>query len=163
MCAGKYEVCHMTLVSFIIIFGEKNASALGTSGGLFLTKMWCLFCFNNWKLSSFQATGGIIIFCSVLVASILSLYRGKAMAGKSMEVLNPLLSPTQTSWLHLCLHWAWLSSSQTLNQHFKLILFPTIYTVLFVTSTTRFLFETLPCKLQVVQWSILLAHSPVLD
>lgn len=29
----------MTFMSFIIILGKKNASALGTSGVLFLTKM----------------------------------------------------------------------------------------------------------------------------
>lgn len=44
--------------------GEKNASALGTSGVLFLTKMWCLFCFllTTEKSLSFQATGGLILF-----------------------------------------------------------------------------------------------------
>lgn len=86
MCAGKFEVSHMTFMSFIIIPGEKkNTSAHGTSGVLFLIKMGCLFCFlstNENHCLSKQLEKNSSFF-SVLVSYVFSLYSGKARAGKS--------------------------------------------------------------------------------
>lgn len=86
------EISCMTFMSFIIIPGKKNASALGTSGVLFLTKMGCLFCFNNWKSSSFQA---IVTIFSValslvsLVSTVIKQWQVNHGSIKSIAIPNP--------------------------------------------------------------------------